>query len=124
MIRLDTHVVVWLYTGELERFPETAIEALEHEELVINPIVGLELAYLHEIGRITVAGAALMADLHQRLRLTVSGLSMASVVAAAASLSWTRDPFDRLIVGDALVANCGLLTKDATIRQHCSLARW
>ena len=124
MIRLDTHVVVWLYTGELERFTEAARESLEHDDLVVSPIVELELTYLHEIGRLSVAGTMVTADLRERVGLVWSDQSMASVVTAAAPLSWTRDPFDRLIVGDALAASCALLTKDDTIQQHCSLARW
>lgn len=124
MIRVDTHVVVWLFTGELERFTEAGADALEREELVISPVVELELTYLHEIGRLTVGGATITGDLRERVGLVVSDLSMAAVVAAATPLDWTRDPFDRLIVGDALAASCGLLTKDATIRDHCSLARW
>ncbi|MDQ3469412.1 MAG: PIN domain-containing protein [Actinomycetota bacterium] len=124
MIRLDTHVAVWLYSGELERLSAPAAAAVEHEDLVISPIVELEATYLHEIGRLTVTGAELTADLRGRVGLALSDLDMAAVVAAAAPLSWTRDPFDRLIVGDALAANCTLLTKDGTIREHCPLARW
>jgi PIN domain nuclease of toxin-antitoxin system len=36
----------------------------------------------------------------------------------------TRDPFDRLIVANALVENLPLLTFDENIRAHCSLAFW
>ncbi len=124
MIRLDTHVVVWLYTGQLERLSEPATESLEREDLVFSPTVELELTYLHEIGRLTVSGTQLIADLRARIGLVASGVPLIAVVAAAAPLSWTRDPFDRLIVGDALAANCTLLTKDGTIREHCPLARW
>lgn len=124
MIRLDTHVAVWLYSGDLVRFSEVATEALAHEDLVISPIVELELTYLHEIGRLTVPGTTVTADLHERVGLSRSDLTMSAVVAAAAPLSWTRDPFDRLIVGDALAASSALLTKDITIQQNCHLARW
>ena len=124
MIRLDTHVVVWLYAGEVERLSPVAAERLTTEELAISPIVELELTYLHEIGRLTVTGAVVVADLRERLGLALSTRHLASVVAAAAPLEWTRDPFDRLIVGDALSANSALLTKDAVIRAHYPLAEW
>ena len=107
VIRLDTHAVVWLYTGESERFTKKGRALLETEQLVVSPIVQLELAYLHEIER-----------------LTTSDQSLLSMVQAAAGLTWTRDPFDRLIVADALAANCTLLTKDASIRKHVLIARW
>lgn len=124
MIRLDTHVVVWLYTGQLECLSAVATESLEREDLVFSPIVELELTYLHEIGRLTVSGTQLIADLRARIGLVTSGVPLIAVVAAAAPLSWTRDPFDRLIVGDALAANGPLLTKDDSIRRNCALARW
>lgn len=124
MIRLDTHVVIWLYTGEVERFSDTAAKRLKHEDLVISPIVELELTYLHEIGRLTVPGAVVVADLHERVGLMLSTRHLSSVVAAATPLHWTRDPFDRLIVGDAVSANSALLTKDAAILAHCRLAEW
>ena len=124
VIRLDTHAVVWLYTGELDRFSAAVRASLETDRLVISPIVQLELTYLHEIERLTVGGADIVGDLGSRIGLTISDQSLLSVVHAAAGLTWTRDPFDRLIVADALAASCSLLTKDEAIRQHVATARW
>ncbi len=124
MIRLDTHVMVWLYTGEVERFSDAARAVLEDDDLVISPIVELELTYLHEIGRLAVGGPSIASDLRERIGLAGSSQQVAAVVAASDQLSWTRDPFDRLIVGDAMAAGCRLLTKDATIREHFPLAVW
>jgi PIN domain nuclease of toxin-antitoxin system len=45
-------------------------------------------------------------------------------VQAAMSLSWTRDPFDRLIAAHAIVANSPLITADETILENLSLATW
>ncbi|HLG72825.1 MAG TPA: type II toxin-antitoxin system Phd/YefM family antitoxin [Chloroflexota bacterium] len=39
-------------------------------------------------------------------------------------ITWTRDPFDRLIAAHALATDTPLLTKDETIRQHLPLAWW
>ena len=124
VIRLDTHAVVWLFTGELERFSKKGRAAIDTQQLVVSPIVQLELTYLHEIERLTVGGADILGDLASRIALSTSDQSMLSVVQAAAGLTWTRDPFDRLIVADALSANCPLLTKDEVIRHHVSIARW
>lgn len=124
MIRLDTHVVVWLYAGEPERLSETARALIESEQPVISPMVALELTYLYEIGRLTLGGADIIGDLNDRIGLTLSDQRFSTVVHAAAGLSWTRDPFDRLIVGDALAAKTPLLTKDDTILRHCQLATW
>lgn len=124
VIRLDTHAVVWLYTGEIDRFTAEGRALLETEQLSVSPIVQLELTYLHEIGRLKVGGADILGDLQSRIRLYTVNQPLLAVVQAAASLNWTRDPFDRLIVGDALAANCPLLTKDESIHAKLPLAVW
>ena len=40
---LDTHVVVWLYAGLLDRFGAKATADLNREELIISPMVVIEL---------------------------------------------------------------------------------
>lgn len=124
MIRLDTHAIVWLYAGETERLSASAIEAIETHDIIISPMVQLELTYLHEIGRLTVSGAEIVGDLRDRIGLRLSDATMAAVVHAASSLTWTRDPFDRMIVADAIVAATDLLTKDERIQTNTTFARW
>jgi PIN domain nuclease of toxin-antitoxin system len=45
-------------------------------------------------------------------------------VQAAAGLSWTRDPFDRLIAAHAILADATLLTADRTILANLPQAAW
>jgi PIN domain nuclease of toxin-antitoxin system len=124
VIRLDTHVVVWLFAGEVERLSTRARELLEAEIPVISPIVELELAFLYEIDRITVRAVEIIADLGERIGLATSAAPMHSVAAAATPLHWTRDPFDRLIVGDALASSASLITKDVALRERSGCAVW
>jgi PIN domain nuclease of toxin-antitoxin system len=54
MIYLDTHVVLWLYLRTGEGLSERARHSIEYEpEILISPMVLLELDYLHEVGRTT-----------------------------------------------------------------------
>jgi len=48
---LDTHAVVWLYNNELKKFPTATLEFIEKSQLLISPMVILELGYLYEIKR-------------------------------------------------------------------------
>ena len=41
MIYLDTHVVVWLYAGELDRISGAAKARLEEQDLLISAMVTL-----------------------------------------------------------------------------------
>lgn len=123
-IRLDTHVVVWLHQYLPDRLSALALELIEERDLVVSSIVELELTFLHEIGRLRTAPAAVLDGLAQRIGLTRSDVTTQAAVTAAAGLTWTRDPFDRLIVGDASAAACELLTKDRTILDRYPLAVW
>jgi PIN domain nuclease of toxin-antitoxin system len=124
LMHLDTHVVAWLFAGHLSPLPLVVRRRLDSEPLVISPIVELELAYLYEIGRTTQPPEVVVPELRDSVGLTFSGGPFRSVVAVAVGLSWTRDPFDRLIAAQAIVAGETLLTKDDRIRKNIELAAW
>ena len=124
MIHLDTHVVAWLYAGELDLVPWDVREILAREELAVSPMVILELDCLKEIGRITTAGKVIVDDLSLRLGLAISQTSLAAIVPYASKQSWTRDPFDRIIVGHAVADGSRLVTADRTILENFKDAVW
>jgi PIN domain nuclease of toxin-antitoxin system len=124
VIYLDTHVMVWLYAGEAERFSKRAVELIDHNELLISPVVLLELQFLKEIKRITADPMLMYQTLEETIGLQLCSMDFSKVVIGALSQSWTRDPFDRLISAQASVRNALLLTKDRTIRRHCAMACW
>jgi PIN domain nuclease of toxin-antitoxin system len=124
VIHLDTHVLVWLYAGDLGRFSPGARRRLGGEELRISPMVALELNYLHEVGRITEDASVVLADLARKLGLAQAEGDFLAVVANALGLGWTRDPFDRLIVAHATLHGATLLTKDRSIRRNFRHAVW
>lgn len=121
---LDTHVVAWLYSGELSRIPAPALAVLEVAVLAVSPIVRLELAYLQEIGRLSPAPNAILGDLATRIGLSVDDSPFAAVVDAAGGLSWTRDPFDRLIVAQAAIGADTLITADRLILERTAATTW
>ena len=124
LIFLDTHVVVWLYVGDLDLFSPKAQEDLRDNELFISPIVALEIQYLQEINRITAGAEAVIEELKRTIGLKLSGIPFDQVVAESLTNSWTRDPFDRLITAQAALGQDRLLTKDRTIRDHYQHAYW
>ena len=124
LIYLDTHVVVWLYAGLLEKFSPAGQTLLNEHDLLISPIVRLELTYLHEIQRVTVDADVIIAELADRVYLEVCRHSFDAVVRRAVTCTWTRDPFDRIIVAQAALGENILLTKDMTIQEHYPFAQW
>jgi PIN domain nuclease of toxin-antitoxin system len=123
-IYLDTHVVLWLYEGLLRKLTRGGRDSIETNDLLVSPIVRLELQYLYEIKRSTQHAATILSDLGAQIGLRVCDLPFDQVVLRASELTWTRDPFDRLIVAQAMGRNFRLLTKDRGMRKHSSLAFW
>ena len=124
MILLDTHLLVWLYGGLLDRIPAPVQARLNREQLALSPFVQLELGYLYEVGRVRAPAQRVVDELTARLELVVADVSAATVCGAALDLTWTRDPFDRLLAAHATATGLALVTKDATLRQHLALAWW
>jgi len=124
LVHLDTHIVCWLYEGRSELLTPAALQAIESGLLQVSPVVQLELAYLHEIGRISRDGKHVLDALAEDIGLSVADVSLAQVMKMAGTLSWTRDPFDRMIVAHAMVADAVLVSKDRLIRKHCDRAIW
>jgi len=124
MIYLDTHVVVWLYSGELDRFPDAACQFIEDNDLLISPMVLLELQYLRDIKRVTVEPMVIFDSLSESVGLQKCRCPFGQVIAESMRISWTRDPFDRIITATAAVHDAVVLTKDEKIRQEYSKAHW
>ena len=117
-------MVGWLYAGADDRLSATARELIASQRVSISPIVELELSYLFEIRRVSEPAQAPIAALGRSIGLTVADISTSDLVRAAATLSWTRDPFDRLIAAHAVVADAALITADRTILEHLPRAIW
>lgn len=124
LIYLDTHVVVWLYAGELTLFPKQVVRILENEELLISPIVLLELQYLLEVEKIKAKPEKIFSELEEEIGLKICRQEFCKVVMESLKQSWTRDPFDRLIVAQARLAQAFLITKDQFILKNYSKALW
>lgn len=124
MIFLDTHVLVWLYAGVPDPFSERAKRELQKDELVISPVVLLELQYLYEAKKIKKKGDAIFSALQKTTGVRTMEYDWEEVMRAALTLTWTRDPFDRIIVAHAQYHKATLLTKDRQIRRYFAGAIW
>lgn len=65
-----------------------------------------------------------LTELSGKLDLVECELPFGRVVDLAEHIAWTRDPFDRLIVAYASLAQASLVTADHLIREHFSAAVW
>ena len=123
-VYLDTHVVVWLFSGEIDKLSDKVCAIIEESELFISPMVVLELEFLYEIGRLRYQHDTILTSLSQSIDLKVCPLPFATVAKESTKYNWTRDPFDRLIVANAICNDSVLLSRDRKILDNCHMAVW
>jgi PIN domain nuclease of toxin-antitoxin system len=110
VILLDTNALIWLDQGH----PRATPLVRGARRLYISPATLLELQFLHESGRVRLPkgdSQALAVD----DRWTLDDPPAATWFAAALDLSWTRDPFDRLIAAHARLRGWRLASGDETL---------
>jgi PIN domain nuclease of toxin-antitoxin system len=99
-------------------------ELVESSDPFVSPVVELELTYLYEVGRVNEPAEMPLASLRRSIDLQIADVGSAELMRAAMPLSWTRDPFDRLISAHAILADAPLITADETILGNLPQATW
>ncbi len=122
---LDTAVIVWLAEANLAKLSQKALSFIQSSDLRVSPMALMELQYLYEIRRIVVTPQEILVKLNAEVGLTVCDHPFPIIAEVALGETWTRDPFDRIIVAHAKAnATSPLLSKDDAILANYSNARW
>jgi PIN domain nuclease of toxin-antitoxin system len=122
---LDTHTAVLLHTGIFEKLADEGRKQIETSNLLISPMVLVELEYLFKRKRIGVDARTLYTNLNADFGVEVCSIPFARIAWEATGIGWTQDPFDRLIVAQAATNNrAPLITRDRVIREHYNQAVW
>ena len=124
VIYLDTHVLIYLAAGEMNKLGAAARKAIDRHDVVASAAAVLELEFLHEVGRLKPTASKLVSLLAADIGLRICDLPFRKIVDQALTERWTRDPFDRLIVANAKSAGAALVTRDERIRKNYSRALW
>jgi PIN domain nuclease of toxin-antitoxin system len=123
VIYLDTHIAEPLTRGNLRLLSKEAGRLLNRDRDVrISPMVLVELEYLYEIGRLKARAQVVVDSLMSELGLRLCDIPFSDVARQALAESWTRDPFDRIIVAQARLAKAVLITRDIDILAHYNKA--
>ncbi len=115
---LDTHIVVWLFDKKLDLLSVKSKELINEESVLISPMVKLELEYLYEIGKVKDQASAIIDYLYNKIDLKTDNIDLLDIVNIAVTETWTRDPFDRLIVSQCKFYDAHLITQDERIRKN------
>jgi PIN domain nuclease of toxin-antitoxin system len=122
---LDTHIAGWLYSGEEQRLTDEAKRQIERNDLLISPMILLEFQLLLERKRFSKEPLIIYSYLQGRFGVNLCSFPFSAIITEALSCTWTRDPFDRIIVSHAKAnGHAVLITADRRIRQHYPSAKW
>ena len=113
---LDTHFLLWIALGvpRLDEFPWLG----RYAPWGVSPVSFLEVKFLDEVGRLQVRIEAFMEAVKQDPRFILDEVPLPHLIQHAFPLSWTRDPFDRLLSAHSLARRTPLCTVDAEVLRH------
>ena len=116
---LDTHFLIWttLQSKRLEDFPWLG----RYLPWGVSPVSLLELQYLSEVGRLQVEQPEFTETLLQDRRFVVDEVPLMALIRRAFPLSWTRDPFDRLLAAHSSARRVPLATVDRLVAANHAL---
>jgi len=107
---LDTHILIW-WLADSPRLSKKARNAIEKSEIVwVSAVSAWEIEVKRARGLLE-APDNLEATLHAR-NLQMLSLTVGHAVAAAHLPPIHRDPFDRMLVAQAVMESLTLLTRD------------
>ncbi|MEW6593564.1 MAG: type II toxin-antitoxin system VapC family toxin [Thermodesulfobacteriota bacterium] len=124
---LDTHAFLWLAAAPEKLSPVVRKTVAQGTcELLLSAASGWEIALLWKLERIELPEppAAFVPTAIQALGITPLPIGFTTAIAAATLPLLHRDPFDRLLVAEAMHSKLTILTKDETIPRYGVKALW
>ena len=116
---LDTHFVVWVVSGSgrLANYPWLD----KYQPWGVSPITLLEIQLLAEVGRRHIDSPRFAKQVTSDSRFQFDDAPFTTLVQRSLELSWTRDPFDRLIAAHSLIRRIPLCSVDEVMIEHHKL---
>lgn len=114
---LDTHVVLWWLESRTKLTPD-AVNAIDDtaNEVLVSAVVAWEMTIKRQLGKLRTPSdfaAAIESAGFTELPITVEhGIAVESLPLHH------RDPFDRMLIAQAIQEGCTLVTRDANIQRY------
>ena len=115
---LDTHVLLWVLLAP-DRIPAETLATVRAPEttVYVSAASAWEIATEHRLGKLEGAAAVVSGHREHLARLRAEELAITGHHAlTAGTLQWShRDPFDRVIVAQAVLESLPVVTSDAAL---------
>ncbi|MBL7684981.1 MAG: hypothetical protein JNK65_02970 [Deltaproteobacteria bacterium] len=113
---IDTHILIWILS-KLKRLASLSyLKGVSY--CLLSPVSILELKFLEECGRLSLDLKKIMKLLKQDEFFQMDDLSFEDLCLQALDVSWTRDPFDWLLVAHSLLKGIPFATCDRVILEN------
>jgi PIN domain nuclease of toxin-antitoxin system len=121
---LDTHALLWWLTDNprLSYAAEAAISNAEND-VFVSACIGYEIAYKQRLGRLPPLPESLAGRL-RREHMRVLSVTLEHAIAAASLPGPHRDPWDRIMMAQALADDCRVVTVDRVFSDYGIPVLW
>ncbi len=126
-VLLDTHVLIWALTDPLKLSPQAANILLDsNTSLLVSSATVWELGIKFQIGKLPQVKRILPRLEHSLARLGADELRInhAHALKASCLSPVHRDPFDRMLVAQAVIEGVPLMTADQVFQGYQVLTVW
>lgn len=118
---LDTHIFLW-YIADRKRLPPTWLEIIEdpRNQVLLSVVSVWEIIIKYQIGKLPLPEPPelYLPRLRRQHQMTSLPVDEDSVSGVAQLPLLHNDPFDRLLIAQAIQHNLTLVTVDAAIRSY------
>jgi PIN domain nuclease of toxin-antitoxin system len=112
---LDTHALIWFFAGD-ERLPVNARKQIEDPDatVLVSAVSAMEVTLKHRLGKLPQAGrlALEFEDVIERYGFVGLPISLAHAESAGSLPIQHKDPFDRLLIAQALLDGLPLVSNE------------
>ena len=114
---LDTHFVVWIVSKSTRLRNYHWLN--DYQPWGVSPVSLLEIQLLAEVGRRHLDNPRFVQGFMTDSRFEVDDIPLTNLIQRSLDLTWTRDPFDRLISAHSLLRRAPLCSVDnGMLRNH------
>ncbi|MCP4363156.1 MAG: type II toxin-antitoxin system VapC family toxin [Chloroflexi bacterium] len=124
---LDTHTFIW-WDSNPEKLSSRVLEACQDDEnvLVLNIALVWEMQIKLQLGKLKLAMS--LADIidgqRQANNLEILPITLPQIIAHEKLPSHHKDPFDRMLIAQAIVEDVMLLSRDAMFVNYPAKILW
>jgi PIN domain nuclease of toxin-antitoxin system len=122
---LDTHALIWALSAPKKKLPAAALDAIQDpaNDVFASAVCTWEVAIKSALGKIAVDPRALAHGISEA-QFAELRVSIAHTLRVRSLESHHRDPFDRLLVAQALEEGLTIVTHDPLIGAYPAPVLW